>query len=427
MSLEQAILADSVHDVDTLLLQGNSLYCSWGSLVSLARSLPMMMCLIHHAAPVSDIVEVVDRLHMTDAVPSLNKEALDALFFTSLRNLNHDMIRRLIPVCTLDDKIFAACNTCNLMMVDMLLDAKADPCFSNELGLTPIHLAAMMDDFFLVSTLIEHGANPNVAYESVSPLQTVVMNDNATLAHLLISQRADVNHEDRSRTTALIIAVEHECDAIVRILLENGATVNSINQDGVTPLYNSIVKYNMSLFDLLIDHGANNFNQGVDLLYITTYLNYEYMVLQLLYHGATLSGALVHFALLLAVKNHNLFLCKLFISYGANANACDSNGAHVLQLALKNKELSIVLLLLDHGSEFYPLYLEDPDFYAPWALQAYNDEYLFHAWCSTNQTLRHSTNYTKVVHNEDLCKYILGFLRYSPEVFKFICHIISAR
>lgn len=81
----------------------------------------------------------------------------------------------------------------------------------------------------------------------------------AAVARLLVEKGADVNRiaNNGSRIAPLHAAVAADSEPITRLLLESGADVNLQQTGGVTALHSAAHRGNVALVKLLLDHGAN--------------------------------------------------------------------------------------------------------------------------------------------------------------------------
>ena len=135
----------------------------------------------------------------------------------------------------------------------------------DDLGRTPLHYASMMDHPGLLNVLIENGANVNAADEDgntplhfavVTPpkdiraehmdikqelapghgdLHKAAFNGNASEAIRLLSINKDrVHTRDDLGRTPLHYACMMANPAVLRVLMENGADVNAMDDNGMT-------------------------------------------------------------------------------------------------------------------------------------------------------------------------------------------------
>lgn len=109
----------------------------------------------------------------------------------------------------------------------------------------------------MVTLLIERGADVNQA-DGMPAIDVAIDQDNANLVRLLIEHGADVNLTTaKSNGTPLHHACAHNCNDIVRVLLEHQAQPNVMNDQGITPLLYAAVNTNAGILALLLQAGAD--------------------------------------------------------------------------------------------------------------------------------------------------------------------------
>ena len=114
-----------------------------------------------------------------------------------------------IPVC---------CNT-PLTKTKVLPNVNA----KDENGWTPLHSAALNNDYEKAHLLINNGADVNVKEKYGStPLHTAARNNAHETAELLLKNGADVNAENNTGKTALRIAVEKNAHKMAELLRKHG-------------------------------------------------------------------------------------------------------------------------------------------------------------------------------------------------------------
>ncbi len=95
-----------------------------------------------------------------------------------------------------------------------------------------------------------------------TPLMHAILADDAdpSIVHMLINHGANINASDSGQKwTALHFAARDQNEAIVRSLLEAGATVDPVDVFGNTPLWRSVMNSTSSLAAMkeLVKHGAD--------------------------------------------------------------------------------------------------------------------------------------------------------------------------
>lgn len=124
-----------------------------------------------------------------------------------------------------------------LHKVDVHLRAVDNESLAGE-NSTALHFAAKLGRLHTVELLVQHGADVNAQDETgATPLILVTQRTHIDMARLLLSHGAHINAEDGEGYTPLMWAVLNDNRAMVRLLLEKGANVNSQNEEGRTPLH----------------------------------------------------------------------------------------------------------------------------------------------------------------------------------------------
>lgn len=162
----------------------------------------------------------------------------------------------------------AACKTGNFPIIKFIVSklgpakARADVDLEKRTGLHFIANRSDADTVKIIEYLIKIvGINPNQKdRRGETPLHLAAgYDDKPEIVEVLIKNGADVNIRDDSGYTPLHTACYSNNKGSVSILLNNGAEVNIFNNEGVTPLYNVATKGYLDVFNMLIQHGAINY------------------------------------------------------------------------------------------------------------------------------------------------------------------------
>ena len=135
------------------------------------------------------------------------------------------------------EALFAAVRKQHKSIVRILLNIGARPDFeTREVGLTPLHMAALGRDPTITWMLLRFGASPRVVdSKNRTPLHWC---KNPLSAELLIRAGADVNAVDSSGYNALhVFGTERQIvdPDTVRVLIEQGINVKAVDKAGLTP------------------------------------------------------------------------------------------------------------------------------------------------------------------------------------------------
>ncbi|SFJ75113.1 ankyrin repeat domain-containing protein [Thermoflavimicrobium dichotomicum] len=90
-----------------------------------------------------------------------------------------------------------------------------------------------------------------------TPLMVHTLHNRQEMIQYLIQQGADLNAQDEDGNTALHYAISKRAKQIAEILLKAGANPNIQNEKGETPLYIAVSANNKELVDLLLFYGAD--------------------------------------------------------------------------------------------------------------------------------------------------------------------------
>jgi hypothetical protein len=128
----------------------------------------------------------------------------------------------------------------DLITLESLLNPAADIDINEKVshGATALHLAAAIDFYQAVKTLIEHGADVNAKTETgFTPLHWAASKNAVESIELLLDNGADVNAKAKSNITPLHWAAGKNASDAVKLLLAAGADINAKTGLGYSPLH----------------------------------------------------------------------------------------------------------------------------------------------------------------------------------------------
>ena len=139
--------------------------------------------------------------------------------------------------------------------------------------------------------------------------------------------------------------------------LKMGADINSVNENGASPLFIASFNGNTTLVRVLVQRGAD-INQpaqgGATPLYVAVQQGHDYVAKHLLKNGADSNIAAGQFydspLTVLASENGNVEIAKLLLDYGANINFTNSAGISALYFSAQNNYLPLAKLLIENGA-----------------------------------------------------------------------------
>ena len=196
-------------------------------------------------------------------------------------------------------------------IVKILLKYQADVSARDWAGMTPLHRAAERGGRETISLLIASGADVNaLGLSGSTPLFRAVESDNLEAARLLIQNKALVNLAAGTSRTPLYQAAIRGKTHIVRLLIENGADPAYKENEKKIILHQVIDGY--EFFDL---KKLNNESDRIEILRLL--LPQLESINSIDQDGNT--------ALHLAAKRGNLEIARLLVTAGADVNAVNQN------------------------------------------------------------------------------------------------------
>ena len=161
---------------------------------------------------------------------------------------------------------YAASTSRSIDIIDVLLDAGADVTVTDDVGRIALHYAVLNDHPPMTARLIEVGADVNaldvfgysILRSAVSVARPPRVTDTAII-EMLINAGADVNSIAEDGSTPLHeAAMNNDILEFTTKLLDAGANVNAVSEVGWTPLhYAARFSRNPAILEALLDAGAD--------------------------------------------------------------------------------------------------------------------------------------------------------------------------
>lgn len=214
-------------------------------------------------------------------------------------------------------------------------------------GKTPLITSVLSGNIDYVRFFLDKGANPNKGYstnknkvirdarsEYLVPLDIC---KSADMARLLIKSGSDVNFKSFSRVmTSLTRNIFTGDLEVAKVLIENGAKLNDIDENGDTLLMNTI-----SFPTATHIHNSPKIHAGIDGIRL------------LLENGVDINATNKQgqTALMVAILNGRSDVAKLIIEKGANVNIKDKDGKTAFMLAIVEGNFELAKIILDKGAD----------------------------------------------------------------------------
>ena len=243
-------------------------------------------------------------------------------------------------------------------IVDRLIELGSDINAQTKSDNTPLHYAAMMGDVTLARKLIKHGAELEIGddYQRTALLLTARESGSAEMARLLILQGADINAQDISGDTPLMLAAWRGFESMVDFFLQRGAELPASAEDRRELIGYAARNGLTMLFATLVDAGVHvdlPSVTGGSLLHDAAAGGSDSIVAMLIRHGKGINEtdrygrAPLHYA----AERGRVNAAFSLISRGAEIDARSLSGCTPFNVAVAYGRDSVAELLRQHGAD----------------------------------------------------------------------------
>ncbi|XP_032733679.1 ankyrin repeat and SOCS box protein 3 isoform X3 [Lontra canadensis] len=144
-------------------------------------------------------------------------------------------------------------------IVQILLEAGADPNATTLEETTPLFLAVENGQIDVLRLLLRHGANVNGSHSMCgwNALHQATFQENAEIIKLLLKKGASKECQDDFGITPLFVAAQYGKLESLSILISSGANVNCQALDKATPLFIAAQEGHTECVELLLSSGAD--------------------------------------------------------------------------------------------------------------------------------------------------------------------------
>lgn len=158
-------------------------------------------------------------------------------------------------------------------VIPLLVDHGADVNLANRHKITPLLLAALFGSPTIVAGLLDEGASVNASAKGMTALHAAVLDVHKTsyknvrptgdpkiraqVVRILLQRGAVINVVSEEGETPLHCAAEFGYTEAMRLLIKAGANLNALDENDETPLCKAVRKEHIDAVKLLLDSGAN--------------------------------------------------------------------------------------------------------------------------------------------------------------------------
>jgi hypothetical protein len=183
-------------------------------------------------------------------------------------------------------------------------------------------------------------------------------------AQLLINAGANINAQNPTGATSLMMSITADCDMVTKLLIDRGADIRLQDHDGRNALIHAALQGNLEATTLLLQRGANT--EATERDGSTPLMSAANILLArtLVTHGAEVEAQneLGLTPLMTTLKWHNFPVAEYLINEcSANVNHRDRRGMTPLMHAAITNNTKGFKLLLQHGADLDTQDVQDQD------------------------------------------------------------------
>ena len=253
-------------------------------------------------------------------------------------------------------ELYTASGYGNTEIVQLFLQAHADPNTPNHYGNTPLHIASFRGHRQVVYLLLKAQADSNIRnIDGVLPLHSASQGGKVGVVELLLA-KTDPNIPNKYGNTPLHIAAheghQHVCETLFQAL----ADPNIQNDDGATPLHEASQQARLGIVELLLQAQVDpniQDKKGRTPLYIAS-SNGEQQIVELLLQAQAdpnIQDKKGRTPLYIASSNGEQRIVELLLQAKADCNICAEDEKTPLDSAIDNEHYQVIETLLHATTE----------------------------------------------------------------------------
>lgn len=153
------------------------------------------------------------------------------------------------------EQLLNAIESNNVQRLDSLIRYGIDPNLNTSIyNTTPLLYAVELSSYEVVKSLVQHGANVDIADNfGTTPLMSAIKANKPTMALLLMQYTKQINKKDNNGSSALHYAAKTGNEMLFRKILQVGGNLRDLDRSGNNALFYAIAGRNKQIINKLID------------------------------------------------------------------------------------------------------------------------------------------------------------------------------
>ena len=236
--------------------------------------------------------------------------------------------------------LMIAAVTDKLQAVKCLLKQGADPSLQNNKGCNVLHYASQGGNPEVIELMLSHVPSINsITNEGGTPLMIAAAYDKLQAVKYLLKQGVDPSLQDNNGWNLLHFASRGGNPEVIELMLSLVPSIDSVTNEGVTPLMIAAAHDKLQAAKYLLKHGADpslQSNKGCNVLHFASQGGNPEVIELILGHVPSIDSITKEGVtpLMIAAANGKLQAVKCLLKQGADSSLQDAFGCIVHGVAM---------------------------------------------------------------------------------------------
>lgn len=240
----------------------------------------------------------------------------------------------------------------------MLMEKKHNFTCTDAYGENALTLAFSYKRNEIIKLLLEYGAPVDASDKAINSLNQAILLNDAFIVQTVIKKGVDPN-KFWNNNFCLFVAKYYSFEVIMA-LLDNGANVNIKTTTNENFLHMMVSRGDMMIIERLLNSNIekNMFNNHGMTPIMLAIMEHKFEIIKYLYErGCTTIVTDKHNCLTMCIDRKNMEMARFFLEKGAPVNKMNVDGVTPLLAAAKINDLEMAMLMIERGA--------DPNLFGP--------------------------------------------------------------